>query len=83
MKYETIPGMTCCQMHRAAHIKLMAEMRTWFHLVPMTPRHILSFYESLRRRGLSAEAIAAGLSDVCPCKAERSKDNEMSRKCRA
>lgn len=67
MKYETVPGMTCCQMHRAAHNKLMAEMKVFFHLVPATPRNVLYFYEHLERRGLTAEAIKAGLSDTCPC----------------
>ena len=60
--------MTCCEMHRAAHIKLIAEMKTFFHLVPKTPRNVLHFYESLERRGLTAAAIKAGLSDTCLCK---------------
>ena len=51
--------MTCCEMHRAAHIKLIA---------PKTPRNVLHFYESLERRGLTAAAIKAGLSDTCLCK---------------
>ena len=67
MRYETKDGMTCCQMHRAAHNQLIAEMNTFFHLVPRTPRNVLHFYESLERRGLTAEAIKAGLSSVCPC----------------
>jgi hypothetical protein len=68
MRYETLPGMTCCEMHRAAHMKLVAEMKTWFHLVPRTQRNVLRFYESLKQRGLTAEAIKAGLSDTCPCR---------------
>ncbi|KKL81633.1 hypothetical protein LCGC14_1992860 [marine sediment metagenome] len=67
MKYETVPGMTCCQMHRAAHVKIIAGMKTFFHLVPRTPRNVLHFYEILQRQGLTAEAIKAGLSGRCPC----------------
>lgn len=70
MQYDTVPGMSCCEMHKAAHRKLVAEMKTFFFLVPKTPRNVLNFYESLKRRGLSAEAIKAGLSDICPCQME-------------
>lgn len=67
MKYDTVPGMTCCEMHKAAHIKLIAEMRTFFHLIERTPRNVLRYYAILKRRGLTAEMIGAGMSDVCPC----------------
>lgn len=69
--------MTCCEMHGAAHKQIVVEMKVFFHLVPRTPRNVLHFYEHLKRRGLTAAAIKAGLSNVCLCKGKGETHEEV------